>query len=110
MHRDITDAVRPRVDTPPRSLRHDHELTRTKLGSLAVDVDLARAVDDQHQHVGFVVDVLGCPLARSPGEERRVQILALEAPHRAAAPGRRDVEDPHAATLAASDAVPTFSP
>ncbi len=60
----------------------------------AVDLDRRRARHDQHDHIALGVDVLRNDVSRLPGEQRRVQVIGLDAPQRAEGAGRlQQVDD-----------------
>ena len=51
-----------------------------ELLSLAVDRRSAGTAGDDEEHVELVVDVFGDSVARWPGQQRRVEVFAGEAP------------------------------
>jgi crossover junction endodeoxyribonuclease RuvC len=75
-------------------------MPRAEGGLVAVDRQDAAAGHDHEQDVALVVHVLGDPVPRLPGEQRRVEVVGRGAPERPVTVQLEQVDDVHPRTVA----------
>jgi hypothetical protein len=66
----------------PSSLLDKEGLQRPQFMSNSVEPEPAGALDDNDEHVAFVVPLLSDSASSGPSEQRRVQVFTREAPER----------------------------
>ena len=99
MDGDAAETVRPGT-TLRRAPRGTIASVPVERMLVAVDDERARPREADDRDVALRVDVRRLSLALAPDEERRVQILALDAPGRPSPGNRGQVDELHALTVA----------
>src|SRR5919109_3776730 len=75
MDREVAHALGPGGDLAPSTPRDDRALAATELPLLAVDAEDRGTVEDDHEHVPLLVDVLRRARPGLPGERGDVQLV-----------------------------------